>query len=356
MLKFIFRRICFSVFTLLVISFLMFFITSHVSNFMMGDMLERYVSPADRDYVAHTVEIYITHEESNWLIRYGVWLTHVLRGKWGYSILFKMPVWDVLLRSIENTLLLTTFAFVLSWVISLPLGIYTAINNRKIKSQIATTLGFVGLSIPEFFLALLGIYFAYHSGIFPIGGIVNAEVVLNGKWYMILLSYFHHLILPGFLLASLSIAKNFKIIKGELQEEFKKDYTEFAISKGLPKKYILFHHNFRNVLNPLCTNLGFQFATLLTGSLFIEFLFSINGIGTLTIRSINFQDQPVAMASLFASAVLLIIGNLVADILLAYIDPRIRFQMFKWTKTKLNSYYSGFDKLDTKLKKFTTKI
>lgn len=328
MLRFIIRRGSFSIFSLLIISFLMFFITSHVEPFMMGQRLEQYVPPEERGDMHDTIEVFVEFEDKNWLSRYSTWLSLALRGRFGRSFLYQMPAVEVLKRGISNTLTLTITAFVISWGIAIPLGFYTAIHNKKIRSSFFTVLGMIGISTPEFFISLLVIYFAYLTNLFPIGGVIDANVLIEGKWFESLLSYIHHLILPSLILASMNLARTFKIIKGEMLDQLKMEYIEYAEAKGLPKKYILYHHAFRNCMNPLATNLGMQVGTLLTGSLFVEFIFSIDGIGTTTIRSLNSLDQPVAMASLFASALLLITGNLFADIFLAYLDPKIKMQFF----------------------------
>lgn len=332
MLKFLIRRCILGIFSLLIISFFIFFLTSHVSHLISEDRLEAYEEPYDKDMgsaISDTRVIYFEFEEKNWLVRYGNWLKYALRGRFGYSLSFRMPVWEIFNRFVTNTLVLTLTAFVLSWGVSIPLGIYSAIHNNKLRSKITTSLGIIGISLPEFFLALLAIYFAFKTQLFPVGGIVDGSVFINGNWFRILLSYLHHLILPSMILASMNIARTFKIVKGEMLEQLGSDYMIFAESKGLPKKYLIRHHAFRNCMNPLITNLGMQFGTLLTGSLFVEFVFSINGIGATTIRALSMKDQPLAVASLLASALLLIFGNIFADIFLAYIDPRIRLRFFK---------------------------
>lgn len=329
MLRFLIRRISFSLLSLIIISFLMFFLVSNSSEFLSGFKLERYVPPEEADARDATERIFIENIEKNWFVRYTNWLSHALRGQLGYSNLYRLPVMRVFKRVISNTLVLTLTAFIVSWSIGIPLGIYSAIHNRKIRSTFSSIIAFIGISTPEFFLALLGIYFAYLTRIFPIGGIISSEALATQNWFIILMSQIHHLILPTILLASMNLSRTYKIVKGEVLDQLGSDYVEFAEAKGLPKKYIVRHHIFRNCMNPLATNMGMQFGTLLTGSLFIEFIFSIDGIGAVTIISLNINDQPMAMASLSASALLLILGNLLSDIFLAYIDPRIRLQVFK---------------------------
>lgn len=257
--------------------------------------------------------------------QYFLWFSNVLRGNWGYSFEYRRPVWDIMLGRVEATLLLSISTFIFTWGIGIPLGIYSALNQYKVSDQALSVFGFVGISIPNFFFALLFLFFAARTGLFPIGGQVD-RLHDTFPWFRQILDYFYHLIGPVITLGLAGLAGTMRIMRGQLLDELNKDYVEFARSKGMPKKTVVFKHSLRNAINPIITSLGFSISGLLGGAILTENVFAYPGMGSLILTALQQQDIFLVMANLIMSALLLIVGNLIADILLAAVDPRVRLR------------------------------
>jgi peptide/nickel transport system permease protein len=258
--------------------------------------------------------------------QYFIWLGNIVQGDWGYSFTYKVPVWNILFRRLEATLLLSITTFIFTWGIGIPLGIVGALKQYSFTDQALSTLGFVGISIPNFFFALLWLFMAAATGLFPIGGIISLGFD-DMNWFQQMVDYFWHVIGPMVTLGTAGLAGTMRVMRGQLLDEMNKDYVEFARAKGMPGKIVTYKHAMRNAINPVVTALGFNIATLLGGAVLTERVFSWPGMGSLIIEALEQQDIFLVMANLMLSALLLVVGNLIADILLAAVDPRVRLRL-----------------------------
>lgn len=223
-----------------------------------------------------------------------------------------------------NTLLLSLTAEIIIWILAIPFGLLCALKREKFIDKIISFFSFAGLSFPEILLALLALLFAATTGLFPIGGMTSFNYDdLTPMQKMMDIA--HHLALPTIVLAFTNIATIIKYTRGTFIETMQKEFIKSLKAKGLPFKIIL-KHIFRNSLNPIITLLGFSFGNLVSSSFLIEVIMSWPGLGLLTLESIFSKDLYVVNASVLLATIFLVIGNLIADILLIIIDPRIRYQ------------------------------
>ncbi len=243
----------------------------------------------------------------------------------GYSWSYKIPVGSLIAQRLVPTLMLALASTLLSYMIAIPLGVLAAVKKNSIFDHISSFMSYVALSIPYFFLALLAVLFAAVSGWLPTGGqmsIMHEFMSPLGR----ISDYLKHLILPTLVLSIGSIASIMRVMRGNFLDFSKLDFATTARAKGLSENAVMFKHVLRNALNPIITSFGFAFAGLLSGALLVENVMNYPGLGQLIYSAIVKQDQYVVMAGVVMGCSMLIIGQLIADILLAAADPRIRLE------------------------------
>jgi peptide/nickel transport system permease protein len=253
-------------------------------------------------------------------VQYLKWAGNFLAGNWGYSFFGGRPVAGIVLERIPATLLLMCTSLSLAMVIGVAVGMLGAVRRYSVFDYLATTWAMVALSLPTFWFGLVAIYiFAVELGWFPAGGIGT----LGGEGGGIL-DMLHHLALPAGILALVLVAQWSRYARSAMLEVLNQDFMRTARAKGLSGRRVLFQHGFRAALVPLVTLMGLQLPLLLGGALVTETVFSWPGMGLLFVNSLSMRDYPVLMAILMLSAVAVVLGNLLADVLNALIDPRIK--------------------------------
>lgn len=256
------------------------------------------------------------------IVQYGKWAKSFVKGDLGITSNGER-VSDKLKERIPNTLLLTTIVIALTWIVGIPLGVAAALNWKTPFDRILTVLTSVGMAIPSFFFAVLLLIMAVKTGWFPIGGLTSSnflEMSFGGQVWDIT----HHLILPVTVLFTISLAGLQRQMRANLLDVLDSDYVKFARAKGLSEFDVIYKHALRNAINPMITMLGFEFAGLLSGAALTEYVFQYPGLGRLILEAVMKSDINLVMASLMMGAIMLILGNLIADILLIITDPRIR--------------------------------
>ena len=262
-----------------------------------------------------------------WCGQYWHWLTQVLtRGDFGPSLAYRRSVISLLVERVPATLLLAISSLVVTWAIAIPLGIIGAVQQNRWSDRILQVLSYAGQGFPSFITGLILLIFAQNtSPLFPVGDMTSidyADFNILGKT----LDIGWHLILPTIALSLTSFAGLQRITRGELLDVLRQDYIQTARAKGLPENRVIYIHALRNAINPLITLLGFEFSTLLGGAFVTEYFFNWPGLGRLILQAVQSQDIFLVMASLMMGAVMLILGNLLADLLLKSIDPRIKLE------------------------------
>lgn len=258
-------------------------------------------------------------------IQYINWLKNFLAGDWGTSYYTREMVRDMLIERLPNTLILVGISYVMTLVLSVLLGTISAVRQYSILDHIVTGTSFIGLAMPSFWLGLMLIvlfsvrFRAWGLPYFPVGGMFDHRVgssVPQVLW---------HAALPAFTLSFVMIARYTRYIRSTMLEQIRLDYIRTARSKGLSEPVILFRHAFKNVLLPLITLIGLDIPSLLSGTIVIESIFAWPGMGRLFWSSAERTDIPVLMATLLFVATLTVVCNLIADLLYAAADPRIRY-------------------------------
>ncbi len=321
MLKFILRRLIVSLPVLFGVSVLAF----TVMSLAPGDYLDQFrLDPTISKSTLQALERDLGLDQPP-VVQYFMWLGQVLRGNFGYSFQFRRPVFALVWERAFATLLLSITSIIFAWTIGIGLGIYSALRQYKLSDQITSVIAFIGLSIPNFFFALLFLYMAAKTKWFPIGGMLPVDSATMGTWQLIG-SYFWHVTGPAVTLGFAGLAGVMRQMRGQLLDQLRQDYVEFASAKGMPRKVVIYKHALRNAINPLVTMFGYTLSGLLGGAVLTETVFAWPGMGRMVIQAINARDTYLVMAVLLLSSLMLILGNLIADILLAAVDPRIRLR------------------------------
>lgn len=317
-LKYILKRIIQTIPLLIIVSLISFFIIRLSPVDPLAELkLNPSVSPATVEKEKQRLGL-----DKPIIIQYGKWAYSFVRGDLGVTSTGE-KVSQKLKERIPNTLLLTSIVIFLTWIVGVPLGIIAAINWKTPFDRLLTVLTSIGMAIPSFFFAVLLLIFAVKTGWFPIGGLTSpsfSEMTFGAKF----LDITHHLILPVLVLFTISLAGLQRQMRANMLDVLDSDYVKFARAKGLPEFTVIYKHALRNAINPMITLSGFEFAGLLSGAALTEYVFQYPGLGRLILEAVMKSDINLVMASLMMGAVMLVLGNLIADILLIITDPRIR--------------------------------
>jgi peptide/nickel transport system permease protein len=259
-----------------------------------------------------------------WYIQYFLWLKAVLtQWNFGDSIAYQRPVTDLLGERVQATLELSIASIFLTWGIAIPLGILGAVYQNRWVDRVLQCLSYLGQGFPSFITALLLLFVAQSTPFFPVGGrtsINHDDLSVLGKF----LDIAWHMILPTLALSITSFAGLQRITRGNLLDVLRQNYIQTARAKGLPENRVIYFHALRNATTPLVTLLGFEFSSLLGGAFITENFFNWPGLGKLILQAVQAVDLYLVMASLMMGAVMLILGNFLADILLKVVDPRVK--------------------------------
>jgi len=260
-----------------------------------------------------------------WLLGYEDARKGLLQGDFGLSVKYQQPVSTVIWPRLWATLYLNIGTLFITWAIAIPLGIYAAIHYQKLGDRVVSLISFIGMSLPGFFLALLLLWiFALKFQWLPPGGLKSLDhetLSFTGR----VLDIAHHLIIPVVVLTMLSLASLQRVCRGNMLEVLKQQYVTTARAKGLPENVVVYRHALRNAVNPLVTILGFEFAALFGGAALLENVINYPGMGQLLLEALRAKDQWLVMAVFLIGSVMLVVGNLLAELLLAWIDPRVTF-------------------------------
>ena len=250
----------------------------------------------------------------------------LLQGNLGLSIKYKQPVADVIWPRLQATLILNVVTLLFTWLVALPLGIWAAMRQYKWPDKTLSLLSFMGMSTPGFFMALLLLcLFASKVQWLPTGGLTSLDhesMSFTGQ----LLDYLWHLIVPVVVLTFGALAGLQRLMRGNMLEVLRMQYVTTARAKGLPEGKVIYKHALRNAINPLVTILGFEFAGLFAGAALLENVINYPGIGQLMLEALRAKDQAVVMTVFLIGSIMLVLGNLLADVLLAVVDPRVSYE------------------------------
>jgi len=316
MSKYILRRVLISIPVLLGITVVAYFIMSLVpGNFVDTLLIDPKMTESDVALMEKKLGL-----DKPIFIQYLNWLKELLRGNMGYSFITREPVTDRIIERAGGTLLLASSAMFLSYLIGTPIGVLSAVRQYSIVDYASTFFSFLGVSAPSFFIGLAAIYiFSLRLDFLPTGGKRTIGIDFS------VIDRIRHLILPATVLAWSHSSRILRYVRSSMLEVVHQDYIRAARSRGLRESYVVFRHALPNALTPVITLFGLQFPTLLGGSIITETVFNWPGLGRLAVEAIHTRDYPVIMAINLLAAVMVLIGNLLADILYGVVDPRIRY-------------------------------
>lgn len=321
MTKFIVRRLIQAIPMLLIISLLTFGIV----EIAPGDAAQMYIDPdkgADPEYIAQIRTTLGLDQPVH--VRYVSWLTQTLRGDFGFSFRSRRAVSLEVGDRLPNTLLLGGSALAVAFLLAIPIGAISALKRYSILDYAVSTLSLIGISVPIFWVALLLIQvFAIQFDVFPASGMRNVRQQYTG--WQDTLDVLHHLVLPTIVLALAQIASLSRYQRSAMLDVLGQDYIRTARGKGLAERRVIILHALRNSLIPMITLIGISVPSVVTGAFITESIFSWPGIGRLGVDAVRGRDYPVIMAVTMLSALLILLGSLIADIAYVWADPRIRY-------------------------------
>ncbi|MEM6987220.1 MAG: ABC transporter permease [Pseudomonadota bacterium] len=257
------------------------------------------------------------------LVQLGRYIGGVLQFDLGHSFFYNQPVTQLILERLPATLLLVISAQMLALIVGVLLGVISARKPNGITSHIVTFIALFGYSAPVFWTGiLLLIGFSLQIQWFPVAGM--RDVTISGGFWVHFWDVARHLVLPMITLSSIFLALYSRLARATMLEELSSDYVRTAHAKGLSERRVVYRHALKNSLSPVVTLAGLQFSAVISGAVLVETVFSWPGLGTLAFQSIIARDTPTILGILFFSALVVIVGNLVTDSVLQWIDPRIR--------------------------------
>jgi peptide/nickel transport system permease protein len=289
-----------------------------IINAAPGNAVTMLINPNMSAGDLHSLEVALGLDKPVW-VRYVIWLGQLLHGNLGFSFVNFQPVLTNILQRLPATAELMITAIALSYVLAIPLGVVSAIRQFSWIDYASTVTAFLGVSVPSFFIGLILLYiFALNLNILPASGQVTVGAVPT------LGDYVTHLILPAITLAFGNMGSTVRYVRQALLDSIRQDYIRTARAKGLGERVVVYKHALRNALLPVITIAGLQVPLLFSGAVITEQVFGWPGIGSYTIQAITQRDYPTIMGITLIAAILVVIGNLVADLCYSMADPRIR--------------------------------
>jgi len=326
--QYILRRVLMMIPTLLVTAIVAFaviqlppgdFATSYMANLAaQGDQASMEAAQQLREQYGLDKPVYI---------QFAKWASGILlRGDFGMAFEMRQPVSQLIWERVWLTVLLSLASVAITWLIAFPVGIYSAVKQYSIGDYLFTFLGFVGVSVPAFLLALVVMYIHFKYLGVTLGGLFSSEYV-NAPWsWARVQDLVQHIWIPVLILAVGGTAELIRIMRANLLDELRKPYVITARAKGLPEWKVLLKYPVRMALNPFVSTVGWTLPSLVSGSIILSVVMNLPTTGPMMLRALQAQDMYLAGALILILSVLTIVGTLLSDILLAWLDPRIRFQ------------------------------
>ena len=328
MIAFMARRILLGLFTLWVLSIVSFI----VITLPPGDFVDDYVANLIGDAgfgtpAAAALEENLRAEyglDKPLIIQYFKWASKAAVGNFGISVEFQRPVWEVVSDKLLMTIIVAGATIIFTWTLAIPIGIYAAVRHRKIEDYALTFVGFIGLAIPDFLLALALMWIGYFYFDFSIGGLNTREYVTAAWSIGKIVDMLSHLWIPAIVLGTSGTAGLIRIMRANLLDELRKPYVVTARAKGLKEWRVVIKYPVRVALNPIVSTAGYLLPFLISGSVIVSVVLSLPTIGPLLLRSLLAEDLFMASSIVVILGAMTIVGTLLSDVLLMFVDPRIR--------------------------------
>ncbi len=318
MKRYIFRRLLMAIPMIFGITLIAFFLMKAAPGDPVAMYMDPSVSLEDMAQIRKNLGL-----DQPVIVQYMVWLKHTLSGDLGYSYVTGKPVFEALMERLPATLILSISSLICILLLTFPLGILCGYKKDTWVDDSITVFSFLGLSIPSFWLGLMLILaFSLSLNMFPTSGFMD-PLLYDGPLIQKIGSVLHHMCLPLLTIVIGGIAGLIRYNRFGMIKILCQDYITAARARGISESRILFKHALKNALLPIITILGLDLPGLVSGSYIIEYIFSWPGLGQLGVQSVFQRDYPILMATVLLSSILIIVGNMLADIGYAYADPRI---------------------------------
>ena len=325
MLLFILRRLGWAVVTLFLVSLLTFFIIELAPGSAVDseiDRLRAMGSTVSTEQVEALEEQYGVNDP--WIVKYGKWAGGLVRGDFGMSFAYRQPVSEVIWSRFGLSVALALGATIIAWGIAIPVGVYSATHRYSLADNIITLIQFIGVAIPEFLLALAVLVAAVQFGGIEVGGLFSNEY-RNAPWSLDkLLDMLAHLWMPLLVISVASTAWLTRVMRANLFDVLGQQYVQTARAKGVAERKVIWKHAVRNALHPLVMTLGTTLSVIIGGEAVVSIIFNLPTTGQALLTTLIVKDTYVAATLLVMLSALLIIGNLIGDLLLMWVDPRAR--------------------------------
>jgi peptide/nickel transport system permease protein len=325
MIVYILRRLGYAVITLFLVSLLTFFIIDLSPGSAVDaeiDRLRAMGSTVSTEQVEALEEQYGVNDP--WIVKYGKWAGGLIRGDFGMSFAYRQPVADVIWSRFGLSVALALCATIIAWGIAIPVGVYSATHRYNLGDNIITVIQFVGVAIPEFLLALAVMVAAVRFGGLDVGGLFSNEY-RNAPWSLDKLSdMLAHLWMPILVISVASTAWLTRVMRANLFDVLGQQFVQTARAKGVAESKVIWKHAVRNALHPLVMTLGSTLSVIISGEAVVSIIFTLPTTGQALLQTLIVKDTYVAATLLVMLAALLIIGNLIGDLLLRWVDPRAR--------------------------------
>jgi peptide/nickel transport system permease protein len=325
MLGYFFRRLLLAAVTIWAITVVTFVII----QLPPGDFVDAYVAQSAAMGSAITMEEAAALRQAYGLdepllVQYVKWVSLIARGEFGVSFEFGRPVVEVIGDRLWLTILLSIGAIIVTWGIALPIGIYSAVRQYSWGDYFFTLFGFIGLAVPNFLLALIVMYLAFRWFGLNVGGLFSADFELAPWSAAKVWDLTKHLPLPVLILALSGTAQLVRIMRANLLDELRRPYVVTARAKGLPERRVILKYPVRAALNPFASTIGYLLPFVVSGSIIVSVVLSLPTVGPLLLRSLVSQDMLLASSIILLLGVLTVLGTFLSDLLLMWIDPKIR--------------------------------
>ena len=325
MVLFILRRLGYGVITLFLVSLLTFFIIELAPGSAVDseiDRLRSMGSTVSTEQVEALEEQYGVNDP--WVVKYGKWAGGLIQGDFGMSFAYRQPVSEVIWSRFGLSVALALCATIIAWGIAIPVGVYSATHRYSLGDNIVTVIQFIGVAIPEFLLALVVLVAAVQFGGIEVGGLFSNEY-RNAPWSLDrVLDMLAHLWMPLLVISVASTAWLTRVMRANLFDVLGQQYVQTARAKGVAERKVIWKHAVRNALHPLVMTLGATLSVIIGGEAVVSIIFNLPTTGQALLTSLIVKDTYVAATLLVMLAALLIIGNILSDLLLMWVDPRAR--------------------------------
>lgn len=317
--RYVIRRILIAIPTLVVISLILYMVLALAPGDPLGELAgNANIPPEVQENIRKQFGL-----DKPWYEQYFRWAVSLSKGDWGYSFSSRVPVYGLVIQRVPKTLGIVGIAYLIGILIAVPIGVLSAIKQYSLFDQIATTLVFIGLSVPSFFSGLLLILiFSIHLDWLPF--IFDSTFKVTD--FASFVEYAKMVIMPISVIGIYETAHMTRYVRSSVLDNLPQDYVRTARSKGITENIVILRHVLRNSLIPVVTLVALGIPWVFTGAIITEQIFRIQGIGELLIRSIQNNDTPVVMAITFIYAILVVIFTLIADIIYGFLDPRIQYK------------------------------